>query len=173
MLAATLSGAVCGIFGGYFLAREITVWVTGVHLDDYASQLIAEGEASSAEQRTALAAVDASQYRVCSPGDIGYFRALIFESEYLKDAGRMRKDGSIECSAALGKPILASGEFDPDVIQQDGTVIYRNLPQYQNSGLNAITIQRGESFVVFMPSIRMHVEPAPMHFAETVTTLRH
>jgi sensor c-di-GMP phosphodiesterase-like protein len=168
MLAATIAGTVLGIFGGYFLAREITVWETGVRLDGYASQLVADGEASSAELRTALAAVDASQHHACSGEEIGYFRALIIESEYLKDAGRMRSDGAIECSAALGNHARPGRHVEPDVIQQDGTMIYKSLPQYQNSGLRAITMQRGESFVVFMPLIRMHVEPAPLHYSETV-----
>jgi sensor c-di-GMP phosphodiesterase-like protein len=169
IFAATLVGAAFGIFAGYFLAREITVWVTGTRLDAYASQLMADGEAASAELRTALAAVDASPSRSCSSGEIGYLRALIFESEYLKDAGRIRDDGTIACSAALGKPAKAGDPAQPDFMQQDGTAIYRNLPQYKNSGLSSIALQRGNSFVVYMPLIRMHLEPAPMRYAVTAT----
>jgi sensor c-di-GMP phosphodiesterase-like protein len=168
-LAATIFAAVCGTVGGYFLARVITARVTEARLDQYASKLISDGEASAEELRTTLAAVDASRGQSCTRTGIGYFRALIFESEYLKDAGRMRDNGAIECSASLGKPAGLRGQSRPDVIQQDGTVIYRNLPQYHNSDLATITMQRGRSYVVFVPLSRIHLEPAPMHYAETVT----
>jgi len=94
-LAATIVAAGCGTLGGFLLASAITVRVTEIRLDQYASRIVADWEASSAELRTALAAMSASQYRVCSADEIGYFRALIFESDFLKDAGRMR-DGRIE-----------------------------------------------------------------------------
>jgi len=47
--------------------------------------------------------------------------------------------------------------------------VYKTLSQYQNAGLITIAMQRGESFVVFMPLIRMHLEPAPMHYTLTYT----
>jgi sensor c-di-GMP phosphodiesterase-like protein len=103
MLAAITGGVLCGVFAGYFVAREITLRVTELRLDQYASQLMADGEASSAELRTALAAVDIPQHGFCSEADISYLRALLFESEYLKDAGRMRENGTVECSAAMGR----------------------------------------------------------------------
>ena len=99
---------------------------------------------------------------ICSAAEIKYLRALILESEFLKDAGRMRGDGQIECSAALGKVTHPEEQTKPDFTQQDGTVIYKNLKPYQDSAIPAITLQRGNSFIVFAPS-RAHVCSAGAH----------
>lgn len=165
----TLLLAATSTFAGYFLAREITARVTLIRLDNYASQLMTSGENSAAEVRSALAAVDASPYHSCSTAGIKYFRALIFQSEFLQDAGWMHDDGQIECSAALGRMAQPNLAATPDFFQQDGTQIYKSLAPYRNSSLTAITLQRGKSFVVFVPQTRMYIQPPPMHFTQTVT----
>jgi sensor c-di-GMP phosphodiesterase-like protein len=168
-LVATILAAAWGAAAGYWLVRALTVRVTEIKLNQYAARLVGDWEASSAELRTVLAAVDASGRRPCSEAEIGYFRALIFESEFLKDAGRMRGDGGIECSAALGRLARPSPESRPDFIQQDGTQIYQNLPQYRNSYLTVLTLQQGDSYAVFTPDTRMHLEPSPLHYTVTAT----
>jgi sensor c-di-GMP phosphodiesterase-like protein len=168
IFAVAAIAAVAGSLGGFLLARFITVKVTEGRLEQYASRTVADGEASSAELRTVLSAMNASRYRPCSADEIGYFRALIFESDYLKDAGRM-SDGHIGCSAALGRVSSPSVQARPDFTQQDGTIIYKNLAPYQKNGdLTTITLQLGDSFVVFTPYTRMHLELAPMHYTETL-----
>lgn len=164
--ATTCVLAVFGAIGGYFLATAIAVKVTEVRLDQYSSRLVADWEASSADLRTVLAAMGASQRNPCSGDEIAYFRALIFESDYLKDAGRMR-EGRIECSAAMGATAHGSRQARPDFIQQDGTKIYTSLPQFRSGDLTVLTLQSGEFFVAFTPYPRMHLEPPPMHYAET------
>jgi sensor c-di-GMP phosphodiesterase-like protein len=166
MLAATSIAAVCGTLGGYLLASTIAVRVTQNRLEQYSGRIVADWEASSAELRTVLAAMAASQRHSCSSDEIGYFRALIFESDFLKDAGRMR-DGQIECSAALGHPSHAGVQARPQFTQQDGTALYTNLPQYGNSELTVLTLQLGEYFVAFTPYTRMHLEQPPLHYIET------
>jgi sensor c-di-GMP phosphodiesterase-like protein len=165
-LAATVIAAVCGTLCGYLLATVITVKVTENRLDQYASRIVADWESSSAELRTALAAMGASQRVACSGDEISFFRALIFESDFLKDAGRM-SDGQIQCSAALGQHADPRAESSPDFTQQDGTSLYTNLPQYRNSYLTVLTLQSGDFFVAFTPYTRMHLESPPMHYTET------
>jgi sensor c-di-GMP phosphodiesterase-like protein len=167
-LTATIFATACGIFFGYQMARAIAIRVTESKLDQYASRLVADGEASSAELRTVLAAISASDRKSCSSDEIAYFRALIFESDFLKDAGRMH-NGKIECSAAFGRPAETGAQVQPDYIQQDGTVFYTDLAPYRNPDLTVLTLQLGDSFVVFTPLMRMHLEMAPMHYVETVT----
>jgi sensor c-di-GMP phosphodiesterase-like protein len=167
-LAVTLIAALVGLFLGSLIGREIAVSLTLAHMDQYAARLVADEEASAAELRTALAAVDASEHRACSPAEIGYFRALIFESEFLKDAGRL-SNGMIQCSAALGRPAQPQQAGVASFTQQDGTAIYRDLAPYANRGMTTITLQRGDSYVVYTPLTRLHLEPAPMHFTETAT----
>ena len=168
MLAITVLAGLLGLYLGSLMGREIAVWVTQAHLDQYAGRLIVDEEASAAELRTALAAMDASEHKSCSAAEVGYFRALIFESELLKDAGRMR-DGVIQCSAVLGRSPLSLRAGDAAFTQQDGSAIYRDMAPYANRGMTTITLERGGSYVVYTPQTRLHLEPAPMHFTETVT----
>lgn len=89
-------------------------------LRDYADRILNEGEASSAELRTVLEAVNASPHPRCSAAEIGYFRNLIFESQYAKDVGRLR-NGTVNCSATLGVVQQPSAERNADFCQRDGT----------------------------------------------------
>jgi sensor c-di-GMP phosphodiesterase-like protein len=164
----TVCAAVFGVFLGYFVARTITVQIMQMRLDNYASRLVTDEEAAAAELRTSLAAVNASAYKACSPFDVGYFRALIFESDLLKDAGRVG-NGQILCSAVLARPTRLLLTGDPSFTQQDGTTIYKQLTPYMNSGLETIALARDGAYVVYSPLTRLHLEPAPMHFVETVT----
>jgi sensor c-di-GMP phosphodiesterase-like protein len=167
-LAAMIVAAACGTLAGFQLASAITVRITENRLDQYATRIVADWEASSAELRTVLAAAGAAQRRSCSSGEIAYFRALIFESEYLQDIGRMRGD-TIECSAALGKLTRPAAQSNPDFTQQDGTKLYNNLTPYQNGNLTVTALQSGDLYVVFTPYSRLHLEPFPMHYTVTVT----
>jgi sensor c-di-GMP phosphodiesterase-like protein len=166
ILAATTIAAVCGTVAGYLLGRDLVLRLTEAKLQQYASRIMADGEASSAELRTMLSAVGASPHPFCSDAEIRYFRALIFESEYSKDVGRMR-DGKIACSATLGRLARPQAQSRPDFTQQDGSILYKNLAPHQNRDLTAITLQLGDSYVVFAPLARLHLEPAPMHYTET------
>jgi len=159
--------AMLGLVAGYLVARRIAFKVAENRLEEYAARIVADGEASNSELRTVLAAVNASPEAACSSKEIEYFRALIFESDYLKDAGRMR-DGKIECSAAFGHLPKFNRQFQPDFIQQDGTVLYKDLAPYKKNDLTVITLQLGDSFVAFTPLTRMHLEPEPIHYTETV-----
>jgi sensor c-di-GMP phosphodiesterase-like protein len=167
--AVTIFSAVIGLSAGYFIGLAIAVRVAEIKLNEYANRIVGDWEASSAELRTALAAVGASRLHPCSSDEVGYFRALIFESEFLRDAGRMHGDGSIECSGALGKLARPGDQAKADFTQQDGTKIYESLAPYRANDLQVITLQLNDAFVVFTPITRMHVEPDPMHYTLTLT----
>jgi len=153
------------MIAGDRLARAIGVRVTQGNLDQYASRIVADWEGSSSELRFVLNAMGASRHRPCSSDEIAYFRNLSFESDYLKDVGRMR-DGKIQCSAGLGRSVRAAAQAAPDFVQQDGTLLYRSLPQFRSGDLTVLTLQLGDFFVAFTPYSRMHLEPRPMHYAE-------
>jgi len=173
-LSATFLSAACGMFVGDQLARAIGIRVTEGNLDQYATSIVADWEASSSELRAVLNAMAASNYHACGGKEIAYFRKLIFESDYLKDAGRM-EGGNIQCSASLGRPAPSTVESTPDFVQQDGASIYRRrLPQYPDQkGKNlsgdqtVLTLQVDNFFVAFTPYSRMHLQAPPMHYTET------
>ncbi len=169
--AVTILAGVCGTLAGYLLATAITVKVTETRLDQYAARLVADGEASSAELRTVLNAVGASGHPTCSEAEIGYFRALIFESDYVKDVGHM-SDGKIRCSAVLGTQMRQHAEGRPDFQLPDGTAIYKSFGPYRNGDLTPMTVEFGGAYVVFTPLTRLHLEPAPLQFVETLPAPR-
>jgi sensor c-di-GMP phosphodiesterase-like protein len=164
--AVTLIAAFLGALGGYFLALGVTVWVAGTRLDQYAGRIVGDTEAWDAELRTALAAVNASPHAFCSGSEVDYFRKLIFNSDFLKDAGRIR-DGRFSCSAAMGQPAQSRAQLVPNFVQQDGSAIYVNPAPYGRSGATEIAFKSGSSYVVFTPNSRLHSEPGPMHFTLT------
>jgi sensor c-di-GMP phosphodiesterase-like protein len=164
--AVTLLAAALGTLCGYFLALEMTVSMAASRLDVYATRIVADTEAWDAELRTALNAVGASPYEICSNKEIDWLRKVIFESEFLRDAGRM-SGGKFACSAAMGRPSEDRASATPDITQHDGTAIYINPPLYAGSGVTQIAYQLDSTYVVFTPLARLHVEPAPLHYTLT------
>ena len=167
-LAAMVVAAGLATVVGYWVARLVAVRMSESRLDRYAGRILAEDDSLNGDVRKLLGAVEASPFRVCSDAEIGYLRRLILASETLKDAGRMR-NGRIECSAALGRGTAPAEQSAPNFTLEDGSNLYRDLNPYQNNGLTTITLQRGDSFAVYAPWTRLHVEPGPMHFTETAT----
>ena len=113
-------------------------------------QLLKELGSVLDESHSVLSAMNASRDSHCSDAEITYFRRLIFNSEYLRDAGRIR-DGKIECSTALGRENLPVTQFKPAVSLPDGSVIYRNISPYQIHGEYTFGEQLGDSYVVLDP----------------------
>jgi sensor c-di-GMP phosphodiesterase-like protein len=167
VLASTLILAAAGSFCGDILALRIGVWVYQARLDNYASQLAANSEYFGDEVRTALAAVDASPSSSCSDGEVKYLRALIFQSNSLKDAGQMRGDGQIECSADMGRVRHPWPQTKPDFVLPDGAAIYTKLTPYLDNNFVAVTVERGHSFVVLTPVARLNIQ-APLHSTRTI-----
>ena len=162
-IAATVVAATCGTLAGYVLGRALVLRHVENKLDLFAIRIRAEGETSAAESRTLLAAVNASPYAYCSEEEIAWMRKLIFQSEYLKDGGHMR-DGRIDCSATLGRASEAGPQYKPEFIRQDGTRVYLNLPPLRVGDYRVVTIQQGDSFMVYSPYNLKDLWAASMHF---------
>lgn len=165
-LAATLLGGSCGTLVGYLVGCAVALRLAESSLKGYATQTIREAEASSAESRGLLATMNASPYPFCSDAEVAWFRTLIYNSENLKDAGRMH-NGKIQCSATLGrlnKPIQAPA---PDFSQQDGTKVYKGLSPFKMGNLTVVSLQLGDSFVVFNPYAQLRREFPPVHYTST------
>jgi sensor c-di-GMP phosphodiesterase-like protein len=149
-LIATSLGTAVGAVAGYMLGRTITLKQAEARLEQFATRVIDEGQNSTVESRKVLAAMNASPYPICSDAEIAYFRKLVFESEYLKAAGRMSK-GTIECTTNFGRSALPSAHYKPDIYQRDGTQMYRNLAPFQVGNETVIAIQLDDSFIVYSP----------------------
>ena len=161
--AVVLAGA--GALGGYLLGNAYSLGQAEYRLDQYANRVLIETVTSTAESRAMLATLNSSPYAFCSDAEIEYFRQLIFQSQFLKAAGRMR-DGQILCSTTSGSsyPVRT---YSPAITRQDGTRLYKNLPPFRVDDQDVISVQRGESFIVYNPYNLTSMAAPPMHFTAT------
>ncbi|WP_348264218.1 EAL domain-containing protein [Telmatobacter sp. DSM 110680] len=165
-ILSTMFLAAAGALGGYLLGRAFALQQAEARLDHYANRILLESVTSSAESRAVLATMNTSSYDFCSDTEIEYFRQLIFQSQFLKAAGRMR-DGRIACSTTSGRSELAQAQNIPTIARQDGTKIYKNIPAFRLDDQNVISVQLGNSFIVYNPYTMASLVMPPMHFTET------
>ncbi len=165
-LIATAIGTTVGVLTGYWLGRGIVIEQALGRLDQQATRILVEGEASKAESRQVLKELNGSAFSFCSDAEIGYFRKLVFQSRYLKEAGRMH-GGKIDCSTTMGREAQSQTRFTPDFTQRDGTLVYRDVAPFRIDKQTVITIQLGDSFIVYSP-YNGNVPAVPfMHYTVT------
>lgn len=167
-VATAVIGAGCGLLVGHVLGRALVLRHVERKLADYAVRIRREAETSATVARAMVATVNASPYPYCSEAEIAWFRHLIFESEYLKDGGHMR-DGRIDCSATLGRTATTEAAYEPAFISKDGTQLYLNLPPLRMENQTVVSIQKGDSFMVYSPFNLNDLGSDLMHFTVTET----
>jgi sensor c-di-GMP phosphodiesterase-like protein len=165
-LAAAVIAAGCGLIAGYLLGRAIVLKQVEGGLQQLAARVRSDTETASAESRAVLATLNASPYPYCSAQEIAWLRTLVFQSEYLKDAGRMR-DGKIDCSVTLGSLQQPLGQFKPDFSRQDGTRVYLNPAPFRIGAQTVIAVQLEDSYIVYNPYSISSPESAPTHLTFT------
>jgi sensor c-di-GMP phosphodiesterase-like protein len=165
-VAVTVTAAL-GAVAGLLLGCVVAIPLAENRLKAYMERVAVQDDASLTEARSILDTLGHSAAPVCSDTDLGNLREVVFGSDYLKDAGRIR-EGKIECSATSGRPPRPLAEFKAGQAQPDGTVIYSNLAPARDQSLRRTGIQRGNVFVVFashLPElggrlpVRLAVEP--------------
>jgi sensor c-di-GMP phosphodiesterase-like protein len=155
-------GALCG----YLLGQAYSLRQAELRLDQYANRVLLQTVTSTANSREMLATMNSSPYARCSDPEIEYFRQLIFQSQFLKAAGRI-EDGQILCSTTSGSNTFQDAKFIPTITRKDGTRLYKNLPPFRVDDQNVIVVARGDSFVVYDPYNLASLAAPPMHFAAT------
>jgi sensor c-di-GMP phosphodiesterase-like protein len=165
-LVSTILLAAAGGLAGYVLGHAVVLRQAEARLDRYANRILLEGITSSTESRAILATMNSSPYAFCSEAEIEYFRQLIFQSQFLKAAGRMQS-GSINCSTTSGRTVLAEPQFIPTIARKDGTKVYKNLAPFRVDDQDVISVQLGDSFVVYNPYNLVSLDAPPMHFTAT------
>jgi len=90
-LAITMVAAVCAMLVISLLEIGILLRSAQSKLGQDDVQLLNEAGSILDESDAVLTAMNASRGPFCSDAEITYFRKLIFDSEYLRDAGRMRR----------------------------------------------------------------------------------
>jgi sensor c-di-GMP phosphodiesterase-like protein len=161
--------AALGAAAGLLLGCVVAIPLAENRLETYLDRVAIQDDASRSEARSLLDTLRHSASPACSDAELNTLRELVYRSDYLKDAGRVR-GGRVECSATAGRPVRPIGEFKSGQAQADGTVIFGNLAPTQDQSLRRTGIQRGDVFVVFgshLPElggrlpIRWAVEPYP------------
>jgi sensor c-di-GMP phosphodiesterase-like protein len=163
----TIALSACGLVAGYLLGSAISLVVATHRLDQYAMLTAAQSDASYAEARSVLNALKVSQYNYCSDAEIAFFRGLVFHSQYLKDAGRIR-GGKIDCSATAGHPVRSIGLVKPDSRQNDGTIAYSDFTPLRDAGLKRSALQLGTAYVAFDSQLPASPGPIPMQLSATM-----
>lgn len=164
-LAATVAGVAGGLAGGYALAGALLVRQAEVRLGQYAGQIVNHNLSSTAESRGVLAKMNASPYVACSSQEMAYFRELVFNSEFLKSAGRMR-DGHIVCST-LGKSFHPKTTYVPSMTEPGGVKVFRNPVGFQIPGKTIIAVEQGNAYVVYGPDNLLPLATETQHFTVT------
>lgn len=164
--ASTVLLAVAGTLGGFLFGHAYALRQAALRLDQYANRILVKTEASTSESRAMLATMNGSPYSRCSDAEIEYFRQLIFQSQFLKAAGRMQ-NGRIECSTTGGRNPVEQEHYSPFVSKPDGIKLYKNLPPFRVNDENVISAQSGESFIVYNPYNFASLVGSPIHFAAT------
>ena len=147
---ATILCAVLGGVAGGLQARNFILGHALKRVGHYADYSIDRLSASTGESRRVLALINSSSDLSCSDAEINRLRAYVFQSQYLKEAGRIQ-GGRMACSTTLGRLTDAQALPRPDFIQKDGSRVYRNLPQFRIAGYTTVTVQLGSAFVVYSP----------------------
>ena len=166
-LAATVIAAACGTLAGWTLGRFITLKLTERRLWQEANRASIEAESRVNESSSVLGAMKALAYPPCSSAELTYFRALVFNAKFLKDAGRM-SEGKIECSASLARPEQPLAQAKPDFTLYGELKVYKNLALYQSEDVPMLTLQYDGFYVVLIPFVRSHPLPGSNHFTEIV-----
>jgi sensor c-di-GMP phosphodiesterase-like protein len=155
--------------GGMLLGRIEAIRQMRIRMEQYAAHTIAEADASSFEARQVLAAANGSPFPFCSDSDIDDLRRLVFESEYLKDVGRVR-GGKIVCSAIAWRLPHPMPLPQRSFVSPDGVSAYPRLAPPEGGGRSAFALALGETYVVFSPYIEAHRALPPIRYYSSAVT---
>ncbi len=157
-LAAVLIGSVAGATAGYLLGQALALREAQLRLSINAASAMDSVESYASEAHQLLSAMNTSTYSFCSEPELAYFRRLIYQSNFLRDAGRMR-DGVVDCSAIVGKSALSQSTAKAGIVEQDGSKLYFDVPSFRLGRERMVAVQAGGSYVI--ADFRLHSEGMP------------
>jgi sensor c-di-GMP phosphodiesterase-like protein len=120
------------------------------------------------ETNVVLKQMNHSPYPYCSEAEIAYFRKLIFQTDYLRDSGRMR-DGKIDCSATLSAADLAKAQLRPAYSLPNGMKVVMATGLLQVRDQITLGTQDGTSYVVVNSGASRRLDTTPLPFLVTIT----
>lgn len=148
-LIVVVFGAVLGMACGFLLFRTITTRLAMIELDHHAWRYMLRAEGSSQASENFLHSMAAARLSPCSEAEIAYMHHLLFQSEFLKDGGRM-SDGRVQCDALFGPSELTKRAFTPTFRLKDGTRVYTDVRMVPGDPEPRVGVERGGFFVSFL-----------------------
>jgi len=145
VLAALIGGLAALLIGQTVLCQT-----ADSHLRGYVSDLLTHAVDVAQTSREALSAINASPDTPCADSDLEELRHLSFQSEYLRDAGRIQ-DNSILCTALWGE--LSPPAALPPVqrMQHEGDMLWANVEHIGPQRIAVDMAGRGSAIVFTSP----------------------
>jgi sensor c-di-GMP phosphodiesterase-like protein len=162
--ATVAATATLGAIAGFWLGCVLAIPLAQIHLQRYLDQVATQDAASVQEAHDLLAVLRNSAKAPCSDAELAYFREAVFQSEYVKDAGRMQ-GGKIECSAAEGRPLHPIGQFEAGRTGLETSAADAKLAPIHDRSLKRTGIQEGDDFVLFGNHLPLVIGSLPVHLA--------
>jgi sensor c-di-GMP phosphodiesterase-like protein len=167
-LAATVVAALCGALAGGWAGREVVLRQTAARLRHMATLTLGDSVAYSIDAHTVLDAMNASRAPFCSQEDLDAILLLVYQSRFLKEAGRIR-DGKVACSTTLGRLHLPNvPQPKPDFIGADGVKVLQDPPLFRLSNVTVTSLQAVDSYIILNPFIYSLRDASGVHVKATV-----
>jgi sensor c-di-GMP phosphodiesterase-like protein len=159
MMVSGMAGAAIGRLMG----RALALKEAQTRLSINAASGVKAVESYASDARRLLGKMNISPFPFCSEPELAYFRSLVYESTFVKDAGRMT-NGTIGCSAIVGSAALSHPAANPGLAAPNGIKLYFDLPAFRQGNERMVAIQGGDSYVITDFRIRDEGMPATTHF---------
>ncbi|MGD0832392.1 MAG: EAL domain-containing protein [Terracidiphilus sp.] len=167
-LLVTILAAACGTGAGYLLGVSVATRQAQFQLRQEANHLIAQENAFLTETFATLKKMSSSPFPYCSDAEVSYFRKLLFQTDYLRDGGRIR-NGRIDCSATLSRADLPSAPLKPDFSMPGGSKVYRETGPLQVGNRPTFGLQFNDLYVVINSGAAGTVDSSQLPYILTVT----
>lgn len=148
-LIVTILAVLGGMLSGFLLFRMVTLRLAMVELDHHAWRYMLRAEESSKASEHFLRSMAAANLPPCSDAEIAYMHHLLFQSEYLKDGGRM-SGGKVRCDALFRSSELTHTAFKPAFRLKDGTEVYTDIRMVPGDPDARVGVERDGFFVSFL-----------------------
>ncbi len=159
--------AVCGVILGTVLGCALVMIEARIWLQSYASLAATQADSSISEAQKILTILKSSPYGACSDEDVAYLRGLVFQSQLVKDAGRL-EDGKVACSATGTQAASLAGAQRPAVQLHDGTIATSASASHTNGSADRTLLERDGGYVVYASALPVAPGPLLMHLSTTL-----
>jgi sensor c-di-GMP phosphodiesterase-like protein len=166
-LISAIVGAICGTVLGYLLGCVLVFKIERARLDQVTEHILANGSLVSGELDRVFHAMHSSPFAACSDEEIYFFRQIVYRTNFLKDAGRMR-DGRIACSVTIKSSDLPHDQYASSFSLPGGMKIYKSIAPFQVDDVHMLIAQLGDLYAVIDPRVGRGLDSIRDHFTVTV-----